>query len=79
MDNLFAVEKASPVNKRTLYKQTKEAQLMERLERRMEGTDRRSHLMLLCACWQPWFPPCLLSSKPADDCTLTACCSLTWL
>ena len=65
MDNLFAAEDASPVNKRALYKQTKEAQLMERLERRMEGTDRPSHLILLCACWQPWLPPCLLSSKPA--------------
>ena len=49
MDNLFAAEEASPVNKRALYKQTKEAQLIERLERRMEGTDRQTQLTLLCA------------------------------
>lgn len=34
---MFAAENASPVNKRALYKQNKEVQLMERLERRMEG------------------------------------------
>lgn len=38
MDNLFAEEaRRSSLDKRGLYKQTKEAQLMERLERRMEG------------------------------------------
>ena len=37
MGDMFAAEDASGVNKRELYKQNKEAQLMERLERRMEG------------------------------------------
>lgn len=38
MSDLFAGEEPSGVNKRELYKQNKEAKLMERLERRMEGT-----------------------------------------
>lgn len=43
MDNLFAEEaRRSSLDKRGLYKQTKEAQLMERLERRMEGQTLRN-------------------------------------
>ena len=38
MRDLFAAEEPSGLNKRELYKQNKEAQMMERLERRMEGT-----------------------------------------
>ncbi len=38
MRELFAAEEPSGLNKRELYKQNKEAQMMERLERRMEGT-----------------------------------------
>ena len=37
MTELFEAEEASGVNKRELYKQNKEAKLMDRLERRMEG------------------------------------------
>ncbi len=38
MSELFAAEEPSGLNKHELYKQNKQAQLMERLERRMEGT-----------------------------------------
>ena len=37
MSELFRAEEPSGLNKRELYKQNKEAQMMERLERRMEG------------------------------------------
>ncbi len=37
MRDLFAAEEPSGLNKHELYKQNKEAQMMERLERRMEG------------------------------------------
>ncbi len=37
MRDLYAAEEQTGLNKRELYKQNKEAQMMERLERRMEG------------------------------------------
>lgn len=48
---MFAAKEASGVNKRELYKQNKEAQLMERLERRMEGMQSRAKLeVILVSC-----------------------------
>lgn len=82
MDNLFAAEKALPVNKRALYKQTKEAQLMERLERRMEGTDTQTHLTLLCATLVTLVSPTLAVqqdslSQARTVIAVIACCFLT--
>ena len=48
MTELFEAEEASGVNKHELYKQNKEAKLMDRLERRMEG-----ELTLLHECYMP--------------------------
>ena len=50
MGELFAAEEAAGVNKRELYKQNKEAQLMERLERRMEGMQGRAKAWDSCQC-----------------------------
>ena len=58
MNDMFAAEEASPVNKGALYKQNKEVQLMERLERRMEGNYRQTPLMLLHA-QHTYLPPSL--------------------
>ena len=78
MNTLFAAEEASPMNKRALYKQTKEAQLMERLERRMEGESTPDAALCILAALVSTMAV-VHQDSPSKGCTFTACYFLTLL